>query len=111
MIKSEFQDSQRESEMRQLFGLSKDKTEGRSGTDAFLQLDGKLYLFELKSTSKESVTTARDFGPDHIKKWKDKHWIFGFYKSVIQNIHNDRFLINKFFHFILNLVLFTSLDD
>lgn len=81
MIKSEFQDSQRESEMRQLFGLSKDKTEGRSGTDAFLQLDGKLYLFELKSTSKESVTTARDFGPDHIKKWKDKHWIFGFYKN------------------------------
>jgi hypothetical protein len=81
MADNVFQDDQREREMRQIFGLTKDETEGRSGIDAYLQLDGKLYPFELKTTSKGSVTTVRDFGHEHIRKWKNKHWLIGFYKN------------------------------
>ena len=41
-----------------------------------------LYIpFELKSTTKTSVTTVRDFGLEHIKKWKGQHWLFGFYEK------------------------------
>lgn len=81
MADSSFQDDQREREMRELFGLIKDETEGRSGIDAYLSLDGKLHPFELKTTSKGSVTTVRDFGHEHIRKWKNKHWLIGFYKN------------------------------
>jgi hypothetical protein len=76
---SYFQDDSRESQMIELFGLIKDKNEGRSGIDAFLEIHNKMVPFELKTTSKGSITTVRDFGPNHIKKWKDKHWLFGFF--------------------------------
>lgn len=76
-----FQDDDRENAMRDLFGLYKDEAEGRSGTDAYLNLDGKIIPFELKTTSKGSVTTVRDFGPDHVAKWRDKHWLIGFFMS------------------------------
>lgn len=74
-----FQDDNREKAMRTLFGLYKDKDEGRSGIDAHLELDGQMLPFELKTTSQGSVTTVRDFGPDHIEKWRDKHWLIGFF--------------------------------
>ncbi|MEA1972468.1 MAG: hypothetical protein U9N34_04135 [Candidatus Cloacimonadota bacterium] len=74
-----FQDDDREEAMIALFNLDKDETEGRSGVDAFLKLDGKTIPFELKTTSQGSVTTVRDFGPDHILKWKKKHWLIGFF--------------------------------
>jgi hypothetical protein len=74
-----FQDDARENAMRELFGLYKDKAEGRSGIDAYLSIDNREIPFELKTTSKGSVTTVRDFGPDHIEKWKDKHWLIGFF--------------------------------
>lgn len=74
-----FQDDARENSMRELFKLEKDAAEGRSGIDAFLLLDGEYIPFELKTTSKGSVTTVRDFGPDHVKKWQDKHWLIGFF--------------------------------
>ncbi len=74
-----FQDDDREHEMRELFGLYKDENEGRSGIDAYLDLDGRMIPFELKTTSNGSVTTVRDFGPDHIEKWKNKHWLIGFF--------------------------------
>lgn len=74
-----FQDDEREQAMRTLFDLYKSADEGRSGIDAFLRLDGQMIPFELKTTSKGSVTTVRDFGPDHITKWKDKHWLIGFF--------------------------------
>lgn len=74
-----FQDDTRENRMRKLFDLYKDETEGRSGVDAFLEIDGQTVPFELKTTSKGSVTTVRDFSPDHIKKWENKHWLIGFY--------------------------------
>lgn len=76
-----FQDDQREEETRKLFDLQKDESEGRSGTDAFLQMEGKKLEFELKTTSTGSVTTVRDFGPDHIQKWKGKHWLIGVYEN------------------------------
>lgn len=74
-----FQDDDREEAMITLFDLYKDETEGRSGTDAFLEIDGITIPFELKTTSKGSVTTVRDFGPDHVRKWKNKHWLIGFF--------------------------------
>lgn len=78
-----FQDDDREQEMIKLFDLIKDENEGRSGIDAFLRLDGINIPFELKTTSSKSssVTTVRDFGFDHIQKWQNKHWLFGFYKD------------------------------
>lgn len=79
-MNSSFQDDTREIMMRDLFEL--EEIEGRSSTDALLTLDdGKQIEFELKTTgaSSRSVTTVRDFGPEHIKKWKKKHWLFGFY--------------------------------
>lgn len=74
-----FQDDLREEAIRQLFGLYKDETEGRSGIDAYLNLDNQLIPFELKTTSNGSVTTVRDFGLEHINKWQDKHWLIGFF--------------------------------
>ena len=78
---SNFQDDEREDGMRQLFNLVKDESEGRSGVDAHF-IHGSLKLpFELKTTSNGSVTTVRDFGPNHIEKWKDKHWLIGFFEK------------------------------
>lgn len=77
-----FQDDFRESEMIELFDLVQDASEGRIGVDAFLELDGKKLPFELKTTSKTSVTTVRDFSPEHIQKWQGKHWLFGFYQGT-----------------------------
>lgn len=82
------QDDRRESEMRELFGLERLEGAGRSGTDAILRLagsdvpsalQGTIVHFELKSTTKGSVTTVRDFGPDHLEKWRTRHWLIGFY--------------------------------
>lgn len=74
-----FQDDDREEAMRNLFELYKDENEGRDGVDAHLDFEGRAIPFELKTTSKGSVTTVRDFGPDHIEKWQDKHWLIGFF--------------------------------
>ncbi len=79
------QDDVRENELRILFGL-KDPEEGRSGNDAILILDGRDIPFELKSTTRGSVTTVRDFGPDHIEKWTEKHWLIGFYNRKVTKL-------------------------
>jgi hypothetical protein len=76
-----FQDDEREEETRKLFDLKKVKSEGRSGIDAILQMGKKNFNFELKTTSTGSVTTVRDFGPEHIEKWKNKHWLIGVYSN------------------------------
>lgn len=76
---SNFQDDDRENAMIDLFSLYKNDDEGRSGIDAFLNHNGQAIPFELKTTSQGSVTTVRDFGQDHIAKWKDKHWLIGFF--------------------------------
>ena len=83
MTTSYFQDDKREESMRKLFKLAKKKKEGRSGIDGYLKVSGKSIQFELKTTAdkKCNVTTVRDLGPEHIKKWKDKHWLIGFYSG------------------------------
>ncbi|WP_217900492.1 hypothetical protein [Maliponia aquimaris] len=75
------QDDRREEEQIELFELSRPSARSRDGIDAELEIDGITIEFELKSTTKSSMTTVRDFGMSHIEKWKDKHWLFGFYTS------------------------------
>lgn len=76
------QDDARENEQQKLFGLIKPEGEGRSGVDAIMKLDDKSeILFELKTTTNGSVTTVRDFGFDHIHKWKHKHWLISKYST------------------------------
>jgi hypothetical protein len=82
-----FQDDDREEAMRVLFELYKDDNEGRDGVDAHMEIDGRVVPFELKTTSKGSVTTVRDFGPDHIQKWKGKHWLIGFFVNGREFYH------------------------
>ena len=77
------QDDRREREMCQLIGLR--KGEGRSEVDAFLDFEvtGKIFSapIELKSTTSNTVSTARDVGPAHIAKWRTRIWVFGFYDA------------------------------
>ena len=73
------QDDKREQELIRLFELKVPDNSTRISTDAVLEIDGKLIEFELKSTTKKSVSTARDFSFNHITKLSSKHWIFGVY--------------------------------
>jgi hypothetical protein len=67
----EVQDAAREQMLRTLFGLVP-AGEGRSGPDA---LDEAGHRFELKTTTKNSVSTARDVGPHTLEKWQERYWI------------------------------------
>jgi hypothetical protein len=82
------QDDLREREMVLLFNLEVAEDRGRADVDAYLHLDEleEPLPFELKSTSKSSVSTVRDFGPQHIAKWRDMHWLFAFYDSAGQKL-------------------------
>ena len=80
------QDDKRENEQIKLFQLSRLKDESRIGTDAILTINKKIIFFELKTTTNGSVTTVRDFGPNHIKKWKKKHWLISKYDSSGKNL-------------------------
>lgn len=71
------QDDRREQQMRDRLNLKTDRV--RAGIDAYLEYKGTRVNFELKSTTGKSVSTARDFGPNHFQKWKDIHWIFAVY--------------------------------
>lgn len=76
------QDDVRENLQIELFDLLKPEGEGRSGIDAIMILDdGSELPFELKTTTNGSVTTVRDFGFDHIQKWKNKHWLISKYSE------------------------------
>jgi hypothetical protein len=74
------QDDRREQELIDLFELRRPDDSGRAGLDAILELDASAVPFELKSTTRGSVTTVRDFGRDHIKKWEMRHWLIGVYE-------------------------------
>lgn len=78
------QDDKRERRLRDLFGLVKPEGSGRMGTDAELPLpppEGRRVEFELKSATRSKITTARDLGPPHLKKWSGKHWLIGFFDA------------------------------
>jgi hypothetical protein len=46
----------------------------RTGPDA---ADEKGRLYELKSTTRDRVSSARDVGMDHLTKWRRLNWISG----------------------------------
>ncbi|OBF25512.1 hypothetical protein [Mycobacterium sp. ACS4331] len=75
------QDDARETQMVWMFNLSVPPDRRRADIDAYLELDESAdpIPFELKSTTGNSVSTVRDFGPEHIEKWAHLHWLFAFY--------------------------------
>lgn len=76
------QDDVRENRIVDLFNLVRPLNRVRHGTDALLMIDGFELEFELKSvTTGGGISTVRDLGPDHIAKWKDKHWIVAVYED------------------------------
>ena len=78
------QDDARENRLVDLFNLARSPNRSRHGTDALLSIDERTVEFELKSvtTGGGSVSTVRDLGPDHIVKWREKHWIVGIYDEL-----------------------------
>jgi hypothetical protein len=66
-----------------LFNLTVPADRGRSDIDAYLELRSHPdpIPFELKSSTTNSVSTVRDFGPEHIAKWAHLHWLFAFYET------------------------------
>lgn len=89
------QDDRRESEQLELFELEVPDGRSRDGTDAILEINGQIIEFELKSTTKNSVTTVRDFGMNHIAKWENKHWLFGFYTPQGKALRYTRYASAK----------------
>jgi hypothetical protein len=85
------QDDKRENRMLDLFNLQQPPNRVRHGTDAILQIESHTLEFELKSvtTRGRGLTTVRDFGPAHIAKWKNKHWLVSVW-------HDDTLLYCKY---------------
>lgn len=77
------QDDARELELLRRFNLDVAPERRRADIDGTLSLTGenKPIPFELKSTTGKAFSTVRDFGPDHVRKWAELHWIFGVYSS------------------------------
>lgn len=77
------QDDERERELVRLFNLNWDPAHQRAGTDAVLDVDVdghpiRLHI-EVKSTTGTTVSTARDVGMEHIRRWRSMLFIIGFY--------------------------------
>jgi hypothetical protein len=77
------QDDERERELVRLFNLEWDPAHQRSGVDALLRFEAggaeRVLEVEVKSTTGDTVSTARDVGIDHIHKWRHKMFVIGFY--------------------------------
>lgn len=82
------QDDVRERELVRMFNLVWDRAHQRSGVDAYLDVvvDGRPHRFEVevKSTTRDSVGSARDVGIEHISKWRRKFFVVGFYTREAQ---------------------------
>ncbi len=80
------QDDERERELVRLFNLTWDHAHSRAGTDAELTVHvaGKKYQLEVevKSTTGSTVSTARDVSMEHIRKWRTKMFVIGFYSKT-----------------------------
>lgn len=82
VLEMPFQDDAREDKIVDLFNLERPENRVRHGTDAILRVGDRVLEFELKSVAAgKGLTTVRDFGPDHIAKWKNKHWIIAVYNG------------------------------
>lgn len=77
------QDDERERELCRMFNLGWDPAHQRAGADAALEISvaGKRYRFdvEVKSTTGDSVATARDVGLPHITRWRRMLFVIGYY--------------------------------
>jgi hypothetical protein len=65
------QDNEREAQLVTWFALQS-TNENRIGIDAADEFN---YQYELKTTTKAGVSTARDVGLNHIAKWRKLIWI------------------------------------
>lgn len=79
------QDNQREKDVIELFGLLPGK--GRIGVDAWDEFGNP---YELKTTSKGGVSTARDLGPRHIDKWSERYWIISRGRNLKSGFQHER---------------------
>lgn len=73
------QDDIREKELITLFALT--PVIGRMGIDAELNINNEIFQFEVKSTTGNRVSTARDIDLNLIERWLPQHWIIGFYNQ------------------------------
>lgn len=77
------QDDVRERELCRTLGLLWDHAHARGGEDAVLKfaVGDVEYRFsvEVKSTTGNTVSTARDVSMEHIKRWRSKLFVIGFY--------------------------------
>jgi hypothetical protein len=84
------QDDKREKLMLSLLDLQAGGS--RSGVDAYLikqTEDRKIEIpLELKSTTNNTVSTARDVGMAHIEKWRQRVWVFGFFANQGEKLHS-----------------------
>lgn len=76
------QDNSRERELGRLFNLKWDEDHVRGGVDIVLDfvVDGRRVQFdiEVKSSTGNTVSTARDVGMDHIARWRKMIFVIGF---------------------------------
>lgn len=115
------QDDSREQEQLRIFGLRQDPNSTRGDNDALLDLEGhEPQRIELKTTTTTSLTTARDFGVEHIKSWRGKHILASFYDAsgqeiqwslLIPSVELDRWLNSQMEYVELDLAIIKSLDD
>lgn len=79
------QDDERERELVRMFNLDWDAAHQRSGVDALLDIEVQSrphrLQIEVKSTTGHTVSTARDVGMEHIRKWREKLFVIGFYSK------------------------------
>jgi hypothetical protein len=77
------QDDERERELVRMFNLSWDPAHQRAGIDAALTMEiGAQRIridVEVKSTTGATVSTARDVGVEHIRRWRRMFFVVGFY--------------------------------
>ncbi|RST52638.1 hypothetical protein [Variovorax sp. MHTC-1] len=77
------QDDERERELVRMFNLVWDPAHQRAGLDAelFVEIGADRVRFEVevKSTTGDTVSTARDVGMEHIKRWRRMMFVIGFY--------------------------------
>lgn len=79
------QDDERERELVRMFNLNWDPSHQRAGVDAILNVSVAsrrcIFEIEVKSTTGNTVSTARDVGMEHIQKWRSKLFVIGFYSK------------------------------
>lgn len=77
------QDDARERELVRMFNLGWNPAHQRAGVDAMLDVvvEGRAVRLEVevKSTTGSTVSTARDVSMEHIRKWRRKLFVIGFY--------------------------------